>query len=71
MTVRLVTEQGLLPTTPPPAPGAGVVEWRTTPAHAAYVRAEVRHSPAVPGPPGAFAAPTDPGFLHAEAGTEG
>ncbi|MFI6555186.1 CehA/McbA family metallohydrolase [Streptomyces griseus] len=70
-TVRLVTDQGPLLTTPLPASGAGVVEWRTTPAHAAYVRAEVRHAPAVPGLPGAFAALTNPVFLDAEAGTEG
>uniref|UniRef100_UPI00142E4BB1 CehA/McbA family metallohydrolase n=1 Tax=Streptomyces griseus TaxID=1911 RepID=UPI00142E4BB1 len=72
--VRLVTDQGPLLTTPLPASGAGVVEWRTTPAHAAYVRAEVRHAPAVPGLPGlpgAFAALTNPVFLDAEAGTEG
>ncbi len=74
-TVRLVTDQGTLLTTPLPASGAGVVEWRTTPAHAAYVRAEVRHAPAVPGLPGAFAAVTNPIFLDTEnlraTGTEG
>ncbi|MFJ6361348.1 CehA/McbA family metallohydrolase [Streptomyces globisporus] len=68
-TVRLVTDQGVLLTTPLPAEGAGVVEWRTTPAHAAYVRAEVRHPPAVPGLPGAFAALTNPVFLDVAAGT--
>ncbi|MFJ6610276.1 CehA/McbA family metallohydrolase [Streptomyces sp. NPDC091289] len=73
-TVRLVTDQGTLLTTSLPASGTGVVEWRTTPAHAAYVRAEVRHAPAVPGPPelpGAFAALTNPVFLDTEAGTPG
>ncbi|MGW6718661.1 CehA/McbA family metallohydrolase [Streptomyces sp. NPDC054995] len=70
-TVRLVTDQGALLTTPLPATGAGVVEWRTTPDHAAYVRAEVRHAPAVPGLPGAFAALTNPVFLDAAAGTAG
>ncbi|WP_432078627.1 CehA/McbA family metallohydrolase [Streptomyces sp. YPW6] len=70
-TVRLVTDQGVLLTTPLPASGAGVVEWRTTPAHAAYVRAEVRHAPSVPGLPGAFAALTNPVFLDADAGTAG
>ncbi len=70
-TVRLVTDQGVLLTTPLPAAGTGVVEWRTTPAHTAYVRAEVRHAPAVPGLPGAFAALTNPVFLDAAAGTGG
>ncbi|WP_128819484.1 CehA/McbA family metallohydrolase [Streptomyces sp. S063] len=70
-TVRLVTDQGVLLTSPLPAAGAGVVEWRTTPAHAAYVRAEVRHAPAVPGLPGAFAALTNPVFLDAKTGTAG
>ncbi|MFJ6492577.1 CehA/McbA family metallohydrolase [Streptomyces californicus] len=69
-TVRLVTDQGVLLTSPLPGSGAGVVEWRTTPAHAAYVRAEVRHAPTVPGLPGAFAALTNPVFLDAGTGTE-
>ncbi|MFE8914616.1 hypothetical protein [Streptomyces globisporus] len=69
--MRPVTDQGVLLTTPLPASGASVVEWRTPPAHAAYVRAEVRHAPAVPGLPGAFAALTDPVFLDAAAGTAG
>lgn len=48
---------------PLPESGAGVVEWRTTPAPAAYVRAEVRHE-ATTGPlPGALAAFTNPVFL--------
>jgi hypothetical protein len=62
--VRLVTDQGVLHTAGPlPESGDGVVEWRTTPAYAAYVRAEVRHeAPAgpLPGPPAAF---TNPIFL--------
>ncbi|MFF7448399.1 MULTISPECIES: CehA/McbA family metallohydrolase [unclassified Streptomyces] len=63
-TVRLVTDQGVLHTSPPlPATGSGVVEWRTTPAHAAYVRAEVRHEGAVGPLPGALAAFTNPIFL--------
>ncbi len=70
-TVRLVTDQGVLLTAPLSAAGTGVVEWRTTPAHAAYVRAEVRHAPAVPGLPGAFAALTNPVFLDAAAGAAG
>ncbi|WP_069742171.1 CehA/McbA family metallohydrolase [Streptomyces sp. EN23] len=70
-TVRLVTDQGVLLTSPLPAASAGVVEWRTTPAHAAYVRAEVRHAPAVPGLPGAFAALTNPVFLDTKTGTAG
>ncbi|MGW7056323.1 CehA/McbA family metallohydrolase [Streptomyces sp. NPDC054887] len=62
-TAHFVTDQGTLHTAPLPSPGAGVVEWRTTPAYATYVRAEVRHAPAVPGLPGAFAALTNPVFL--------
>ncbi|RPK63205.1 hypothetical protein EES43_11780 [Streptomyces sp. ADI96-02] len=68
-TVHLVTDQGTLLTAPLPATGTGVVEWRTTPAHAAYVRAEVRHAPVVPGLPGACAALTNPVLLGAAAGT--
>ncbi|MET9445708.1 CehA/McbA family metallohydrolase [Streptomyces cinerochromogenes] len=62
--VRLVTDQGVMFTGEPlPGSGAGTVEWRTTPARAAYVRAEVRHETA-PGPvPGAMAAFTNPVFL--------
>ncbi|MFF5534119.1 CehA/McbA family metallohydrolase [Streptomyces cinerochromogenes] len=62
--VRLVTDQGVMFTGEPlPVSGAGTVEWRTTPARAAYVRAEVRHETA-PGPvPGAMAAFTNPVFL--------
>ncbi|MFG3010363.1 CehA/McbA family metallohydrolase [Streptomyces cinerochromogenes] len=64
--VRFVTDQGVLFTGGPlPVSGAGTVEWRTTPARAAYVRAEVRHETA-PGPvPGAMAAFTNPVFLGA------
>ncbi|MGW1542519.1 CehA/McbA family metallohydrolase [Streptomyces sp. NPDC002309] len=62
--VRLVTDQGALHTSAPlPASGAGVVEWRTTPAHAAYVRAELRHEAVLPPLPGAMAAFTNPVFL--------
>ncbi|MFE2166271.1 CehA/McbA family metallohydrolase [Streptomyces sp. NPDC059447] len=59
--LRLVTDQGLAFT----APGATSLEWRTTPARAAYVRAEVRHpaqAPPLPGPPAAF---TNPIWLDA------
>ncbi|MFF3938996.1 CehA/McbA family metallohydrolase [Streptomyces phaeofaciens] len=63
-TVRLVTDQGVLLTSGPlPGSGAGVVEWRTTPAYAAYVRAEVRHEATAPPLPGALAAFTNPVFL--------
>ncbi|MFE9443100.1 CehA/McbA family metallohydrolase [Streptomyces sp. NPDC006602] len=63
-TVRLVTDQGVLFTSAPlPVTGSGVVEWRTTPAYAAYVRAEVRHEVAVGPLPGALAAFTNPIFL--------
>ncbi|GAA3980091.1 CehA/McbA family metallohydrolase [Streptomyces plumbiresistens] len=63
-TVRLVTDQGVLFTSAPlPVAGSGVVEWRTTPAYAAYVRAEVRHEAAAGPLPGALAAFTNPIFL--------
>ncbi|MFH0520934.1 CehA/McbA family metallohydrolase [Streptomyces sp. M41] len=63
-TVRFVTDQGVLFTSPPlPVSGAGVVEWRTTPSYAAYVRAELRHETAVGPLPGALAAFTNPIFL--------
>ncbi|MEV5933770.1 CehA/McbA family metallohydrolase [Streptomyces sp. NPDC052079] len=63
-TVRLVTDQGVLHTGGPlPVSGAGVVEWRTTPSYAAYVRAELRHETAAGPLPGALAAFTNPIFL--------
>jgi hypothetical protein len=62
-TVRFVTDQGVLFTSVLPDSGTGTAEWRTTPAYAAYVRAEVRHAPATPGLPGALAAFTNPVFL--------
>ncbi|MFF7313445.1 CehA/McbA family metallohydrolase [Streptomyces sp. NPDC008137] len=63
-TVRFVTDQGVLHTSPPlPVAGAGVVEWRTTPSYAAYVRAEVRHEAAAGPLPGALAGFTNPIFL--------
>ncbi|MEU3824907.1 CehA/McbA family metallohydrolase [Streptomyces sp. NPDC029080] len=63
-TVRLVTDQGVLFTGDPlPVTGSGVVEWRTTPANAAYVRAELRHETAAGPLPGALAAFTNPIFL--------
>ncbi|MFI6037445.1 CehA/McbA family metallohydrolase [Streptomyces sp. NPDC051315] len=66
-TVRFVTDQGVLFTGGPlPVSGAGVVEWRTTPSHAAYVRAEVRHEVATGAVPGALAAFTNPVFLGRE-----
>ncbi|MEU6593779.1 CehA/McbA family metallohydrolase [Streptomyces sp. NPDC046881] len=62
--VRFVTDQGVLFTGGPlPVSGAGTVEWRTSPARAAYVRAEVRHETAVGPVPGAMAAFTNPVFL--------
>ncbi|MET7312758.1 CehA/McbA family metallohydrolase [Streptomyces sp. NPDC005571] len=63
-TVHFVTDQGTLFTATLPASGTGVVEWRTTPVYAAYVRAEVRHPATVPGLPGAPAALTNPVFLE-------
>ncbi|MET9255617.1 CehA/McbA family metallohydrolase [Streptomyces sp. NPDC003717] len=63
-TVRFVTDQGVLFTSAPlPVSGAGVVEWRTTAAYAAYVRAELRHEAAAGPVPGALAAFTNPVFL--------
>lgn len=63
-TVRFVTDQGtVLAGDPLPVSGSGVVEWRTTAAHAAYVRAEVRHETAVGPLPGVMAALTNPVFL--------
>ncbi|MFE1308951.1 CehA/McbA family metallohydrolase [Streptomyces sp. NPDC058755] len=64
--VRFVTDQGTLFTSEPlPVSGEGVVEWRTTPAYAAYVRAELRHETALGPLPGAMAAFTNPVFLGA------
>ncbi|MCA6095995.1 CehA/McbA family metallohydrolase [Streptomyces sp. SCA3-4] len=60
----LVTDQGRVLTVPVLADGR--VEWRTSPARSAYVRAEVRHPPADGAPadlPGAMAALTNPVFL--------
>ncbi|MFF8397470.1 CehA/McbA family metallohydrolase [Streptomyces sp. NPDC016172] len=63
-TVRLVTDQGVLHTSAPlPVSGSGVVEWRTTPSYAAYVRAELRHEAAAGPLPGPLAAFTNPIFL--------
>jgi hypothetical protein len=63
-TVRIVTDQGVLFTSDPlPVSGSGTVEWRTTPAYAAYVRAELRHETAVGPVPGVLAAFTNPIFL--------
>ncbi|WP_107094016.1 MULTISPECIES: CehA/McbA family metallohydrolase [Streptomyces] len=62
--VRFVTDQGVLHTSAPlPVTGSGVVEWRTTAAYAAYVRAELRHEAVLAPLPGALAAFTNPVFL--------
>ncbi|MGW1230049.1 CehA/McbA family metallohydrolase [Streptomyces sp. NPDC002530] len=63
-TVRFVTDQGTLFTTAVPDAGDVTAVWTTTPACAAYVRAEIRHSATVPGLPGALAALTNPVFLE-------
>ncbi|MEU6666408.1 CehA/McbA family metallohydrolase [Streptomyces sp. NPDC046727] len=64
--VRLVTDQGVVFTGAPlPVSGSGAVEWRTSMAHAAYVRAELRHETALGPVPGAMAAFTNPVFLTA------
>ncbi|MEU9378879.1 CehA/McbA family metallohydrolase [Streptomyces sp. NPDC048255] len=57
--LRLVTDQGLAFT----AAGAASLEWRTTAARSAYVRAEVRHPPQAGPLPGALAAFTNPIWL--------
>ncbi|MEU6527802.1 CehA/McbA family metallohydrolase [Streptomyces sp. NPDC046928] len=63
-TIRFVTDQGVLLTTDPlPVSGTGIAEWHTTPANAAYVRAELRHETAAGPLPGALAAFTNPIFL--------
>ncbi|MBY8343498.1 CehA/McbA family metallohydrolase [Streptomyces spinosirectus] len=63
-TIRLVTDQGVLLTSDPlPVTGSGTLEWQTTPAYAAYVRAELRHETAAGPLPGALAAFTNPIFL--------
>lgn len=63
-TVRFVTDQGVLHTGAPlPVSGSGVLEWRTTPSYAAYVRAELRHETAAGPLPGALAGFTNPIFL--------
>ncbi|MFD4712345.1 CehA/McbA family metallohydrolase [Streptomyces sp. NPDC058430] len=63
-TLHVVTDQGTLFTAPAlPESGSGTAEWRTTASYAAYVRAEVRHAPTVPGLPGALTAFTNPVFL--------
>ncbi|MET8205091.1 CehA/McbA family metallohydrolase [Streptomyces sp. NPDC005373] len=63
-TLHVVTDQGTLFTAPAlPESGSGTAEWRTTASYAAYVRAEVRHTPTVPGLPGALTAFTNPVFL--------
>ncbi|AYL36622.1 MULTISPECIES: CehA/McbA family metallohydrolase [Streptomyces] len=63
-TVRFVTDQGVLHTGAPlPVSGSGVLEWRTTPSYAAYVRAELRHETAAGLLPGALAGFTNPIFL--------
>ncbi len=63
-TAHFVTDQGTLFTSALPKSGTGTAQWRTTPANAAYVRAEVRHPATVPGLPGALAALTNPVFLE-------
>jgi hypothetical protein len=66
VTARFLTDQGELyrsPVTSAP------VEWVTTASLAAYVRAEIRHRPALgspPGVPGSMAAMTNPVWLGRE-----
>ncbi|MCX4981510.1 CehA/McbA family metallohydrolase [Streptomyces sp. NBC_00572] len=61
-TIRFVTDQGVLHTTPA---AEGLAEWSTTAAYATYVRAEVRHPAAQPPLPGTLLAFTNPVFLDA------
>lgn len=64
-TAAFITDQGRLFTTAVGG-GAGVIEWRTTPSYAAYVRAEVRRPAAdggASGVPGPMVAMTNPVFL--------
>ncbi|NUP42152.1 MAG: CehA/McbA family metallohydrolase [Streptomyces sp.] len=64
-TARFVTDQGVLFTSDVlPVSGTGTVEWHTTPAYAAYVRAELRHETAVGPVPGVMAGFTNPIFLE-------
>ncbi|MFJ6569900.1 CehA/McbA family metallohydrolase [Streptomyces sp. NPDC091292] len=62
-TLLFVTDQGTLFSTAVPQSGSVTAEWRTTPAYAAYVRAEVRRAPVTTGFPGPLAAFTNPVFL--------
>ncbi|MEU7224351.1 CehA/McbA family metallohydrolase [Streptomyces chrestomyceticus] len=63
-TIRLLTDQGQRFT----APATGTTTWHTTPANAAYVRAEVRHPATTAGAPGPMAAMTNPIFLGRRGG---
>ncbi|WP_026247352.1 MULTISPECIES: CehA/McbA family metallohydrolase [unclassified Streptomyces] len=62
-TVSFVTDQGRRHTAPLPPSGTDTVTWRTTPANAAYIRAEVRHPSTSTDLPGPMAAMTNPIFL--------
>ncbi|MEU6062000.1 CehA/McbA family metallohydrolase [Streptomyces sp. NPDC047097] len=62
-TAHLVTDQGTVHTAALPDSATGAVEWTTSAARSAYVRAEVRHPSAVPGLPGAPAGLTNPVWL--------
>ncbi|WP_225834143.1 CehA/McbA family metallohydrolase [Streptomyces sp. NK08204] len=63
-TIRFVTDRGTLFTSGNmPVSGVGSAQWRTTAVSSAYVRAEVRHDPAVTALPGPLAAFTNPVFL--------
>ncbi|MFE2147300.1 CehA/McbA family metallohydrolase [Streptomyces sp. NPDC059456] len=57
--LRLITDQGQAVT----APAGATLEWHTTPARSAYVRAEARHPATAPPLPGALAAFTNPVWL--------
>ncbi|GGO47416.1 CehA/McbA family metallohydrolase [Streptomyces lasiicapitis] len=63
-TIRFITDQGVLFTSPViPESGTGSAQWRTTASYAAYVRAEVRQPAVTPPLPGPMKALTNPIFL--------
>ncbi|MEL3945523.1 CehA/McbA family metallohydrolase [Streptomyces sp. LNU-CPARS28] len=63
-TIRFITDQGVLFTSPViPESGTGSAQWRTTASYAAYVRAEVRGAAVAPPLPGPMKALTNPIFL--------
>lgn len=64
-TASFHTDQGRLHSAAIPPGGTTALTWVTSPARAAYVRAEIRHPATDPGTPGRMAALTNPVFLEA------